>query len=1204
MSFVHLHVHTEYSLLDGANRIKDLVKKAKSLGMPALAITDHGVMGGCVKFYKACREAGIKPLIGCEVYVAPRTRFDKESGRDGRPFHLTLIAGNRTGYSNLCQLVSEAYLNGFYYKPRIDHDLLKLHSEGLIALTGCLRGEVNDALLEDNYELASQRLAFMKECFGAENLFVELMNHGLDEQRRTNPLLIKLAAEHGLRVVATNDAHYLNREDSEVQDILLCVGTGKQLSDENRMRMSCDEFYLKSREEMLEAFEFCPEAVDNTLLVADRCNFEMDFDTVYLPKFPGVPEGMTSADYLKRLVEEGKVKRFGKKTLDKVYEDRLATELDVIIGKGFPDYFLLVWDFINWSAEHGIPVGPGRGSAAGSLVAYLIGITQLDPLPHDLLFERFLNPERTELPDIDTDFCVDRRGEVIQYCRERYGHDRVAQIATYGRMKAKNAIRDVGRVMGVPLAEVGKLCKAVPGKVAPEDAKEFKNVNLTYSLRTPEFRKLYESSETDRRLVDEAMRCEDLTRNTGIHAAGVIISSRPLGELVPLQRSGDDIFVQYDMGDSASVGMVKMDFLGLRNLTIIKNCLDIIEYSRGIKVDIKKDVKYDDPKVYELLGNADTNGVFQLESDGMKRYLKQLKPDRFSDIVAFLALYRPGPIRSGIVDEFINKRHGRGGGVVYPHPMLKPILEDTYGFFLYQEQVMLTATVMAGFSMAMADKLRKAMGKKKIDVMNEYCGKFIKGATANGVDEALASGIFETMKKFAEYGFNKSHSAAYALVTYQTAWLKTYYRAEYMAALITSVMNDIKRVSFFIDECRKSGLKVLGPDVNASLAVFAVDNGDIRFGLAAVRGVSKDTIEILVRERQKNGRFKDLMDFCRRLDSKIVNRKVMEGLIKSGALDEFGVNRATLLVNIENILSYSKLRHKESSDAQENLFGFDGEEGGLDDDIGSVIKVREEEFEKRILLDFEKEMLGIYLSGSPLEDYKGVLKNNNCLELKNLGAFVGKQAVVGGLVSSCRETTTKRKEKMAFVTIEDFTGSVEFALNPDMFEANIENCSEGKVVIVKGTIDEDAGFAAAPAAFQEDEDEDPEDLMPVIAEPEEKKYRLKNIAELINADHLLASENRGGAAKSFSLSLIRSLSGLHVRLEAKNCRLLDRLQSLLLRCGGTKKVYIHVAGPEATSVIELSRNYYVDDCEELRSGLTELLGLNWNIELNQTTGRF
>ncbi len=1183
-SFVHLHVHTEYSLLDGANRIKDLVKKAVDCGMPAIAITDHGVMGGCVKFYNACKAAGIKPIIGCEVYVAPRTRFQKENGIDNRYFHLTLLAKDRTGYSNLCQLVSAAYIDGFYYKPRIDHELLEKHSEGLIALSGCLRGEVNDALLNDDYQLASQRLAFLKKCFGPDDLFVELMNHGLEEQKKTNPLLIQLAKEHGLRVVATNDAHYLNKEDSDVQDILLCVSTGKLLEDTNRMRMECSEFYIKTRQEMLEAFSFCPEAVDNTILVAERCNFEMDFSTVYLPKFP-VPNGKSSADYLKELCHEGKMTRFGTYTLPPKYEERLAIELDVIIGKGFPDYFLLVWDFINWSQRHGIPVGPGRGSAAGSLVAYLIGITQLDPLPHDLLFERFLNPERTELPDIDTDFCVDRRGEVIQYCRERYGNDQVAQIATYGRMKAKNAIRDVGRVMGVPLDEVGKLCKAIPNDL---------KITLKEALKAPDFLKLYESSETNRRLVDEAIRCEGLTRNTGLHAAGVIISSLPLGQLVPLQKvsNGNDIFVQYDMTDSASVGMVKMDFLGLRNLTVINNCLRLIQYSHGgPKIDMLN-IDYSDPAVYRLLSDADTNGVFQLESEGMKRYLKQLQPDRFSDIVAFLALYRPGPIKGGVVDAFIARRHGRGGGAVYPHPKLEPILADTYGFFLYQEQVMLTAVVLAGYSMAMADKLRKAMGKKKLDVMAKHRQIFIDGAKERGVDEQCAQDIFLTMEKFAEYGFNKSHSAAYALVTYQTAWLKTYYRAEYMAALMTSVMNDIKKVSFFIEECLNSKIKVLGPDINQSLSDFSVSGEAVRWGMAAVRNVGKNAVDSIVRERETGGAFTSLINFCSRIDPGKINKRVWEGLIKSGALDCFGVNRATLLSNIEYILDYCRRKKEEKDDSQASLFGDMGSDT-LEDSISSVIRQHEPEFGRRILLDFEKEMLGIYLSGSPLEDYRQVLDKHTNQTIANLGQSVGGVVKIGGLVTNCRQVTTKRKDKMAFVTIEDFTDSVEFSIKPRDFEANIEKCREGNVIIVRGTVEVDHGFNPAPQpVFAEDDNEDNDDdealnVQAESAPPEEEKYRI-NAIEITDANFILASSHT--VSDELNKSVVKSLKGLNVYITPQQRGLVPEFGNVLLRNRGNRPVYVHVKGPDNTAVIALGRDYYVEDSSSLRFELTRLLG--------------
>ena len=1156
-----------------------MVKKAAQLGMPALAITDHGVMGGCVKFYNACKAAGIKPIIGCEVYVAPRTRFDRENGIDNRYFHLTLIAKDRQGYSNLCQLVSASFLEGYYYKPRIDNELLQKYSQGLVALTGCLRGSVNQALLDDDYRLASERLDFLESCFGKDDLFVELMNHDLDEQRQTNPLLIQLAQEHGLRVVATNDAHYLNKEDNEIQDILICVSTGKLLQDTNRMRMQGAEFYLKSREEMLEAFSFCPEAVDNTLLVAERCNFEMDFETVYLPQYP-VPEGKSSAQFLRELCQKGLVERFGTTNPGQKYLDRLEMELEIIIGKGFPDYFLLVWDFINWAQRQGIPVGPGRGSAAGSLVAYLIGITQLDPLPYDLLFERFLNPERTELPDIDTDFCVERRGEVIEYCRERYGHDQVAQIATYGRMKAKNALRDVGRVLGVPLPEVDKLCKAVPADL---------KVTLESALQSPDFKALYEDSAHPiyRQVIDEARRCEGINRNSGIHAAGVIISSRPLGELVPLQKAtnGEEVFVQYDMGDSASVGMVKMDFLGLRNLTVINNCLKLIEYSRGIKVDLKKETEgFSDPQVYALLSAADTNGVFQLESDGMKRYLKQLKPDRFSDIVAFLALYRPGPIKGGVVDNFIARRHGRGGGVVYPHPKLEPILADTYGFFLYQEQVMLTATTLAGYTMAMADKLRKAMGKKKLDVMAKHRQIFLEGALERGVDEKCARNIFETMEKFAEYGFNKSHSAAYAVVTYQTAWLKTYYRPEYMAALMTSVMNDIKKVSFFIDECRQANLSVLGPDVNESLASFSVYKGAVRWGMAAVRNVGVNAVESIVQERRAKGPFRSVSDFCARIDPRVVNKKVLEGLIKAGALDSFQVNRATLLQNLDHLTEYAKLCQRQATEAQANLFGGGEVEDGSALDDGTVIYERCEEFDKRILLEFEKEMLGVYLSGSPLDDYRDFLAERTTLTLDKLGSAVGRSVRVGGLVTTCREVTTKQKKKMAFVTIEDFHGQVEFSIRPHDFEAQIDKCREGKIVLVQGLVEVDRGFGTpvTPAFDEEGEEEEMGS-----AEPEEEKYRL-NALEIIDANMALLSTAK--ISGSLNESLTKTLNGLNIRFQSTQRSLASQLRALLQRYRGDKQVYVHVPGPEKTAVIALGRNYYVQDNSALRHELESLLG--------------
>lgn len=1195
MSFVHLHVHTEYSILDGCNRIGPLVARAKELGMPALAITDHGVMGGALAFFRACKDAGIKPLIGCEVYVAPRGRGDREFHKDNRYYHLTLIAKDREGYSNLTQLVSAAYLEGFYFKPRVDHELLKRYSKGLVCLTGCLRGEVNDALLQDNYALAKERLLFLKECFG-EDLFVELMSHGLEEQERTNPSLIRLSQECGLLAVATNDAHYLKREDAEIQDILICVATGKRLDDEKRMKGLPSEFYLKSRAEMLEAFSFFPEAVDNTLKVAERCDLDIDFDTVYLPKFP-VPDGRTSEEYLKELCQKGLIERFGTLHPEQKYLDRLDKELDVIIGKGFPDYFLLVWDFINWSQRHDIPVGPGRGSAAGSLVAYLIGITQLDPLPHDLLFERFLNPERTELPDIDTDFCVDRRGEVIQYCRERYGNDRVSQIATYGRMKAKNAVRDVGRVMGIPLADVDKLTKAIPDGL---------KVTLKSALaESADLQAMYDGNAQYHKLIDEARRCEGVIRNTGIHAAGVIISSRPLGELVPLQRGPKgEVVVQYDMSDSASVGMVKMDFLGLRNLTIIHNCLKTIKYARGIDLDMSK-ISYADKATYKLLCDADTNGVFQLESDGMKRYLRMLKPDRFTDIVAFLALYRPGPIKGGVVDDFIARRHG--SGVAYPHPKLEPILADTYGFFLYQEQVMLTAAILAGYSMAMADKLRKAMGKKKLDVMAKHRKIFVEGAVERGCDAQTAADIFLTMENFAAYGFNKSHSAAYALVSFQTAYLKTHYRPEYMAALLTSVMSTIERVSFFINECRESGVPVLGPDVNESITAFTVVNGAVRWGMAAVRNVGENAVEGLVAVREKGGKFKDLLDFVSRVDLHQVNKKVLEGLAKSGALDCFGVNRATLLANLDNLVEYGQRKQRESRTGQFGLFdGLVEEQASVEE----VLSQHADEFSRRVLLEFEREMLGIYLSGSPLDEYKDIMSTRVTATVADLVKKPANSYVtVGGLVLSMRKIMTRFKKPMAFVQLKDATGTVEVILRTTVFERCGAALEDGaSVLLVRGRVEfeerklqasaDDASAGSDDASESEDSASDDADSEAadgeaadgeatadnsVVEEPEVEIVVKLSADEVTSVDEL--AERLAAQQRRKQTSRHR---GLHLVLQPFQADRMVQVRDLLLRYRGVQPVFVHVQSPGAKTVVEAEIR--VKAVPELLSEVRSLLG--------------
>lgn len=1154
--FVHLHAHTEYSLLDGCNRINDMVKHAAAQGMPALAMTDHGVMCGAVQFYEACKKHQVKPLIGCEVYVAQRTRHDKEPGKDNRPYHFTLLAQNRVGYRNLTQLVSAGNLEGYYYKPRVDRELLARHSEGIVALSGCLRGEVNAALLEGTFAQAQQRLGELKDIYG-ENLFVELMDHGLPEQRQTNRDLIKLAKDFNLPLVATNDAHYQTRNDATMQDILVCVQTGKTLNDTNRMKFFAPEFYLKNYDEMAKVFGELPETLTNTLAVAERIDLDLDLETVYLPVFP-VPEGYNSEAYLRELCRKGLIWRFGSEEPSNTVMERLATELEVIIPKGFADYFLIIWDFINFAREKDIPVGPGRGSAAGSLVAYLLGVTNLNPLDHDLLFERFLNPERTELPDVDTDFCVERRGEVIQYVRERYGYDKVAQIMTFGRMKARAAIRDIGRVFDVPLPKVDKIAKTVPGGPG---------VTLKDALDLPEFKQMCDEDPETAKIVEMALRVEGMARNAGIHAAGVVMCSQPLQTIVPLQKmNGDEVVVQFDMNDCAKVGLVKMDFLGLRNLTVIKDCLKIMEQSQGIKLDLDSLAPYDDPLTYKLLQEADTNGVFQLESDGMKRYLKQLKPDRFSDIVAFLALYRPGPLQGGVVDDFIRRRHGRGGGVTYPHPKLEPILADSYGFFLYQEQVMLTANILAGYTMAMADGLRKAMGKKKFDVMEKHRKIFTEGAVERGVEEKTAREIFDTMEKFAAYGFNKSHSAAYAIVSYQTAYLKANYRMEYMAALMTSVLSSIDKISFFIKECQDSGIAVLPPDVNESYVGFSVSPKGIRWGLGAIRNVGISAVESILQARKTGGPFRDLSDLCHRVDLRQVNKRVLEPLIKSGALDSFNETRATLISYIDTCIDSGSRAAKEALSGQ----------GGLFDDFDSgppafseLIHKRLPEFPKRTMLDFEKEMLGVYLSGSPLADYAHILKKHTSHRVRDLkSAESGVQVAIGGLVLSHRKILTKFKTTMCFLQVDDDSGSVEVTLRPATFEKFTNLIHDGAMLIFKGRTE----IRQVKKADDEEEAEGPQEETKVTAD------------EVISLDALNQSRGDGNdSAKD-------SLHGVHIRLQLFQSDHMPNLRDLLIRHRGHHEVFLHLASPTGETVMHLAEAFRVKPSEEFKTQVRTLLG--------------
>lgn len=1152
--FVHLHCHTEYSLLDGCNKIPQMVARAKELNQPAIAMTDHGVMCGTVQFYKECVKQDVKPLIGCEVYVAPRKHTDKQAGVDARPYHFTLLAKDQTGYKNLLALVSRGHLDGYYYKPRVDRGLLEKHSSGLVALSGCLRGEVNDALLADNFDLAKKRLGELKDIY-KDNFYVELMDHGIPEQKRTNVELIRLARMMNLPLVATNDTHYGTKADACVQDTLVCIQTGKLLNDTNRMKFFAPEFYLKSGDEMAQAFSGLEEALTNTLEVAERINMKLDLDTVYLPDFP-VPEGFTYETYLRELCRQGFIRIFGTENPGQEYLDRLETELEVIIGKGFAPYFLIIWDFIKYARDNGIPVGPGRGSAAGSLTAYLTDITTLDPLKHGLLFERFLNPERTELPDVDTDFCVERREEVINYCRRKYGEDKVAQIMTFGRLKARAALRDVGRVMDIPLSKVDKIAKTVP---------EGPGVKLKDALDSSEFKAMVETDPETREMVELALKVEGMARNAGVHAAGVVMSSMPIYEIVPLSSMSGEAVAQFDMNDCADVGLVKMDFLGLRNLTVIENCLQMIEKNRGERPVLESE-GFTDEKTYQLLCEADTNGVFQLESDGMKRYLKQLQPDKFSDIVAFLALYRPGPLQGGVVDEYIRRRHGKGGPVEYPHEKLKGILEETYGFFLYQEQVMLTANILAGYTMAMADGLRKAMGKKKMDVMAKHRKIFQDGAVERGVDAQVAADIFETMEKFAAYGFNKSHSAAYGIVTYHTAYLKANYREEYMAAVMTSVLSSLEKVSFFVKECTNSGIEVLPPCVNESDADFAVpSSGRIRWGLAAVRNVGRNAVENILENREKDGPYKDLVDLCTRVDLKQVNKRVLEGLIKAGGMDCFGETRATLLANFEKCHEHGVNAQREQQTGQISLFeALDPTNASFDE----LDPRRLPPLPKREMLEMEREMLGIYLSDSPLTEVKDVMEKHRTHKISALTHdMVRSQVKVAGMVTSMRKIMTRFNTPMAFLELEDFTGSIEVVVRPAHYEKAAELLQVGALLLVGGRVD-----LKQRRVSNDDEEEDdlPDEEVKVQGE------------DFVSLDNLSADDGSGRYSKA--------RPGVHIKVQLFQSDFLPKLRSVLLRHRGSDTVYLHLSSPKGVTILNLGNTFCVNMCDELEQDVASLLG--------------
>ncbi len=1047
--FVHLHTHSEFSLLDGMSRIEDLVRRTKELGMRSIALTDHGNMYATVDFFTKAKDHGIKPILGCELYMAPRTRFDKETREDRSPHHLTVLAKDAEGYRNLIKLASLASIEGFYSKPRIDKEILAKHSRGLVILSGCLIGEISRLLVADNQKKAEEVTGWYKEIF-KDDFYLEVQDHGLLEQKKINPKMAELAKKFGLKLAATNDSHYINREDSFGQDVLLCIGTGSFLDSEDRMRFSNDQFYLKSAEEMLKAFSGMEEAVTNTLEVAEKCNAELEIGKLHLPDFP-VPEGQTPDSFLEKLAWEGIRKKYGTEIDGKVLiapeiNDRVKYELYTIEKMGYAAYFLIVADFINWAKGQGIQVGPGRGSAAGSIVSYALNITNIDPLKYGLIFERFLNLERVSMPDIDIDFCFERRPEVIDYVTRKYGKDHVAQIVTFGTMAARGSIRDVGRVQKMPLIDVDRVAKMIP--FVPDITIE-KGMEINKDLK-----KLYDSDEAVRALIDTAKKIEGLSRHASVHAAGVVISRLPVMEYVPLQQLDEDVLVtQYQMTDLEKIGLLKMDFLGLRNLTMIAHAVEIIAQTRNTVLDMNS-MPLDDQRTFSLFRSAETVGVFQLESRGMRGLIKNLQPDSFEEIVALLALYRPGPLESGMVEDYVKRKHKKVE-IRYDLPELKPILQETYGVVLYQEQVMEIASKVAGFSMGQADVLRAAMGKKKVEKMAQQKEMFIEGAVKRGVSKHKATELFNLIAKFAGYGFNKSHSTAYAFISYQTAYLKANYPKEFMAALLTSVMGNSDKVTDYITESQHMGIKVLPPDVNRSLRTFTVCEEGIVFGLTAIKNVGVGAIESILEARKKDGPFKSLNDFCRRIDTRACNKKVIESLIKCGALDSLGRTRAQLLALFEKAMDRASAEQKERANGQAALFDVQPHREqyeALDDD-----QVQVTEFTPKELLKMEKELLGLYISNHPLEHLKDSLEG----QVKNtiaeaLEKYEGDSVVLGGIITSPRKVQTKKGDTMLVANLEDLTASIPLIVFPKSFKKYESLLSEDSVVVVRGKLNRDS----------------------------------------------------------------------------------------------------------------------------------------------------
>ena len=1053
MSFVHLHLHTQYSLLDGACRFGQLFDAAKQNGQTAVAITDHGNMFGAIEFYKEAKKHGIKPIIGCEVYVAVRSRLDKVHSIDSERHHLVLLCKNETGYKNLIKMVSESWTSGFYVKPRVDKELLEMYHEGIIALSGCLAGEIPRKLAARDYEGAKQTALWYNSVFGQGNYYLEMQNHGIKEQLEIIPMLARLSEETGIPLVATNDVHYVKKEDAKTQKVLICIQTNHTIDEETGLEFGTDDFYLKSEAEMQSLFPDYPQATANTQIIADKCNIEFEFHKTKLPHFD-VPDGRDHFEYFKEKCYEGLYRNYGSNP-DKKYTERLDYELSVIKNMGYVDYFLIVADFINYAKQNDIPVGPGRGSGAGSIAAYCMGITGIDPMKYNLIFERFLNPERVSMPDIDVDFCYVRREEVIDYVIRKYGADHVAQIVTFGTMAARAAIRDVGRVLGLPYSTVDAVSKQIPREL---------DITIDKALRkNAELRKMYESDPRIKELVDLAKAVEGMPRHASKHAAGVVITDKPVSEYVPLAKNDDSVVTQYTMTTIEELGLLKMDFLGLRTLTVIDDCVKAVR-EREPSFSIKN-IPLDDEKTYDLFRSGETYGVFQCESAGLRRVLARLKPNNLEDIIAVISLYRPGPMDS--IDTYIKNRHNPEN-VKYKTEMLRPILEVTNGCMVYQEQVMEIFRSLAGYSLGRADIVRRAMSKKKHDVMEKERTTFVEGCGKNGISKETANSIFDDMTSFASYAFNKSHSAAYALVAYQTAYLKCHYPAEFMAALMTSVIDWTDKVTMYISECNRMGIEVLRPDVNFSRAQFTTDFGKIRFGLLAVKNLGRSFIDAIYKERCLNGKYTSFYDFVKRVYSKDFNKRAVESLIKCGALDSFSLNRREMMLNLNSVVASVEITKRRNIDGQIGLFDL----GNIEDSSEPELD-RADEFGRLEMLNYEKETTGLYISGHPMAEYVGLSKQIKAAPVSDLLEAAGDAASpykdgtfvkVFGIISSVKKKITKNDSTMAFVTVEDVTGSVEIIVFPKVYERYANMLSVGSVTVIKGRLslrdDEDSKIVA------------------------------------------------------------------------------------------------------------------------------------------------